>query len=150
MGKQKHLSGFKRGMIVGARLSGSSLNEVAALTNVSIKTVSQLAMTTQARKRIHYIVSSNKCATVAQITEIFNSGQDKPISTRTMRRELQKQRIMDRTQLPSSLEQLHTALLDEWHKIPPEVYVHAVQSMPHRITVVIQAKGGPTQTKVIL
>jgi len=46
---------------------------------------------------------------------------------------------------PTNLHQLQYAILSIWANISKECLQHLVESMPHRIKAVLQAKEGQTQ-----
>jgi len=46
---------------------------------------------------------------------------------------------------PTKLHQLQDAILSIWANISKECFQHLVESMPHRIKVILKAKGGQTQ-----
>jgi len=50
-----------------------------------------------------------------------------------------------RPQQPESVDQLRTALLKEWNNIPQGRIQRLIASMRHRLTAVIQARGGHTR-----
>jgi hypothetical protein len=53
--------------------------------------------------------------------------------------------LLYRTQHPTSLNALATALQEEWPAIPPETFRHLVESLPSKVRAVIKPKGGPIQ-----
>lgn len=111
------LSEFQRGQIVGARLCGVSVTAVASVLGVSPGTVSKVmtAYTThgkttsgkrnsgrkksisdRARRVLKRIVTRNRRATAAQVTEELNQHLPQPVSTITVRRELHDMNLRGR------------------------------------------------------
>ena len=56
-----------------------------------------------------------------------------------------QRRISGRNTLPQTLDELQTALLEEWEAIPQDCIKTLVRSMPRRLQAVINARGGPTR-----
>ncbi len=54
-------------------------------------------------------------------------------------------RVRRRPQQPESVDQLRTALLEEWNCIPQTRIQRLIASMRRRLTAVIQARGGHTR-----
>jgi len=46
---------------------------------------------------------------------------------------------------PTNLHQLQDVIQSIWANISKECFQHLVESMPHRIKVILKAKGGQTQ-----
>ena len=111
------LSEFQRGQIVGARLCGVSVTAVASVLGVLPGTVSKVmtAYTThgkttsgkrnsgrkksisdRARRVLKRIVTRNRRATAAQVTEELNQHLPQPVSTITVRRELHDMNLRGR------------------------------------------------------
>jgi hypothetical protein len=55
-----------------------------------------------------------------------------------------EQRVRNRFPPPISLKQFEDVLQEEWYKIPPETVQNLCESIPRRIALVLEAKGGPT------
>jgi hypothetical protein len=55
--------------------------------------------------------------------------------------------LRSRSQRPTSLTALATALQEEWAAIPPAMFRHLVESLPGRVQAVIKVKGGPARYK---
>jgi len=53
-----------------------------------------------------------------------------------------KDRIQQRKPFPRTVEQLKAALREEWGKLEPDVLINLVNSMPKRVKMVIEARGG--------
>ncbi|KAJ8733111.1 hypothetical protein PYW08_001409 [Mythimna loreyi] len=53
-------------------------------------------------------------------------------------------RVWARNPVPSSVEELKTALLEEWHGIPQETVKKLIRSMKIRLQAAIRARGGNT------
>src|SRR6185369_4506371 len=53
-----------------------------------------------------------------------------------------KDRTQQRKPFPRTVEQLKAALREEWGKLEPDVLINLVNSMPKRVKMVIEAKGG--------
>jgi transposase len=46
---------------------------------------------------------------------------------------------------PQSIPEMHEALHQAWADFPNDILDHLIESMPHRMAAVIEAKGGSTQ-----
>lgn len=46
---------------------------------------------------------------------------------------------------PDNLEELRTAIMEEWDEIPREYIQSLIESMPRRVEAVIRSRGGPTR-----
>ena len=46
---------------------------------------------------------------------------------------------------PKNLRELEMALQEEWRKIPSEVYINLIESMPRRINACIESQGWSTK-----
>lgn len=113
MVRGKDLSDFERGFIIGARMGGASVTKIAQLACVSIGTVTKVTSAFRsvgktsvnragncgrkrrfsdrdARALVRY-VEKNKTASVIQVTENINSERVQTVSTRTVRRQLQRE-----------------------------------------------------------
>ena len=55
-----------------------------------------------------------------------------------------ERRLRARPSCPTSVCYLTNALLEEWSKIPINILLNLVESLPRRVEAVIAAKGGPT------
>ena len=53
-------------------------------------------------------------------------------------------RVHRHPQQPESMDQLRTALLEDWNNIPQARIQRLIASMRHRLTAVIQTRGGHT------
>ena len=111
MGKKRDLTDFERGMIVGARMHGASINETAVFVQCSRaavvkvcqdwklrqKTVSERAncgrhrvVNKRAERRISRNVKQNRTVTVQKIAADLNDGSSQRFSERTVRRAMHR------------------------------------------------------------
>lgn len=56
-----------------------------------------------------------------------------------------EQKIRKRYTRPKNLRELEMALQEEWRRIPSEVYINLIESMPKRINACIESQGWPTK-----
>jgi transposase len=115
---------FERGQMVDARLAGASVTKSATLLGVSRATVSKVlsahtnhGKTTSAKRNgarkstlaerdlrtLGRIVSKNHRTTAAQVTVELNIHPEDPVSTKSLRRELQKSYIHGRAAIAKPL-----------------------------------------------
>lgn len=56
-----------------------------------------------------------------------------------------KRRVRGRSPAPASIEDLKTALIEEWQEIPQDIIRKLIRSMKNRLQAVIRARGGNTK-----
>jgi transposase len=56
-----------------------------------------------------------------------------------------KRRVRSRNPAPSSVDELKSALIEEWEGIPQESIQKLIRSMRNRLRAVIRARGGNTK-----
>ena len=56
-----------------------------------------------------------------------------------------KRKVAEYPEDPQSIHELWDRVDDEWNKIPKEVCLNLIESMPRRIAAVLKAKGGHTK-----
>ena len=102
---------FQRGQIVGARIAGATIIETAQLLEISRGTVSKVMATYEKegktssakhklgrssslserdRRTLNCIVRKDHKTTASKITAELNEHRERPVSTKTFRRELHK------------------------------------------------------------
>ncbi|CAB5125112.1 E3 ubiquitin-protein ligase UBR1 [Rhizophagus irregularis DAOM 181602=DAOM 197198] len=79
-----------------------------------------------------------------QVIGMCKAGKNRLTISNYLWNELE-QKIRKRHTRPKNLRELEMALQEEWRRIPSEVYINLIESMPKRINACIESQGWPTK-----